>query len=338
MKVSRPFRAAIIGCGHFARQSHGKCLASLDCVELVGFCDQRIENAVAFNQQFAGGNAQVYASAEEMFARLDLDIVYICVPPFGHTNEVELACRNGVHLLIEKPIALTLDLASQMVERVRQSGVKSQVGFMWRHGEAVRRVRDYIHVNDGSARGFVSARYSCHALHRPWWRDRSKSGGQLVEQVIHLLDLTRYLLGEPVRVYSAQDNLFHRDVEDYTAEDASGTVIRFASGGMAVVAATNGAIPNRWESDVRICLPGLTADLEDANRGVLHYTASDMPAMTVAGEGDLYLAETLDLLAAIRDDRPTAAPIEEGFRSLRLALAAARSAELDAPVDIPLLD
>jgi len=338
MNVSKTFRAAIIGCGHFARKSHGECLASLDDVQLVGFCDQRIENAVAFNQQFAAGKAQVFTSAEEMFAQLDLDIVHICVPPFGHSNEVELACRNGVHFLIEKPIALTLDLAGEMVEQVKQSGVKSQVGFMWRHGEAVRRVKEHMRAHGGGARGFISARYYCNALHRPWWRDRSKSGGQLVEQVIHLLDLTRFLLGEPVRVYSTQDNLFHRDVEDYTVEDASGTVIRFASGGMAVLAASNGAIPNRWDSDVRICLPGLTADLEDANRGVFHHTAAEAPPTTVAAEGDLYLAETLDLLAAIREDRPTAAPIEEGFRSLRLALAAARSAELDAPVDIPSVD
>ena len=57
---------------------------------------------------------------------------------------------------------------------------------------------------------------------------------------------------------------------------------------------------------------------------------------TVVSEKDVFLAETLDLLAAIRDDRPTAVPIEEGYRSLRLALAATRSAEMDAPVDIPL--
>lgn len=331
----RPLRTGMIGCGHFARKQHAAHLATLEEISLVGFCDQAIENAIAFSEQFAGGKAQVYVDCERMLEELGLDLVYICLPPFAHGNEVALACRHGVHLLIEKPIALTLDLAWSMVEEVRKSGVKSQVGFMWRHGEAVRRLRAYMHAAGVEGRGFISARYFCNSLHRPWWRDRSKSGGQLVEQIIHLVDLTRALLGEPVRVYSAQDNLFHRDVTDYTVEDASGTVIRFASGGMAVLAASNGAIPNRWDSDVRVCLPGLTADLEDANRGVFHHTAKECPPTVVAGEMDAYLAETLDLLAAIRDDRPTAAPMEEGYRSLRLALAAARSAELDAPVDIP---
>jgi predicted dehydrogenase len=332
MGISELFRVGIIGCGSFARKSHAQCLASLDSVQLVGFCDSQIENAVSFSEQFTAGVAPVYASAEEMFAELDLDVVYICMPPFAHSNEVELACRNGVHFLIEKPIALNLELARAMVEQVQQSGVKSQVGFMWRHGDAVRQVRE-----QAADRGFLSAQYYCNSLHRWWWRDRAKSGGQLVEQVIHVLDLARFLLGEPVSVYSAQNNLFHRDIEDYTVEDASATVIRFDSGSLAVVAASNGAIANRWDCAVRVCLPGLTADLTDANNGVLHHTAAAWPATTtIASQKDLYLAETLDLLSAIRENRNTAVPIEEGYQSLRLALAATLAAETGMPVDLSL--
>jgi predicted dehydrogenase len=272
-----------------------------------------------------------------MFEELDLDLVYICLPPFAHNNQVELACRHGVHFLIEKPIALTMDLAHRMAGQVRQSGVKSQVGFMFRHGEAVLWLKRYIGETGIRGLGFLTARYFCNSLHRWWWRDRSKSGGQLVEQVIHLVDLARFFLGEPVRVYSMQGNLFHGQVQDYTAEDASGTVIRFAFGGMAVFAATNGAIPNRWDSDLRVILPGLTADFEDANHAVFHHTGGRWAATTtVAAEKDVHLAETLDLIAAIHDDRPTAVPIEEGVRSLQVVLAAAQSAAQDAPVDIPL--
>ena len=330
-------RTGMIGCGHFARKQHGPHLAALEDVKLVGFCDAVLENAIAFNQQFASGKAQTYSECEQMFEELDLDLVYICLPPFAHGNEVELACRHGVHFLIEKPIALTLDLARAMVEQVQSSGVKSQVGFMWRHGEAVQYLRQHMLEAGRKMKGLISATYFCNSLHREWWRDRSRSGGQLVEQVIHILDLTRHLLGEPVRVYSAQDNLFHSEVADYTVEDASGTIIRFDSGGMAVVSASNGAIPNAWDSDVRVCLQDMTADFQDENHGTFHQTNHEWPmTTTVVSEKDVFLAETLDLLAAIRDDRPTAVPIEEGYRSLRLALAATRSAEMDAPVDIPL--
>jgi predicted dehydrogenase len=207
---------------------------------------------------------------------------------------------------------------------------------MFRHGEAVQWLKQYMRAADVGRRGFITARYFCNSLHSWWWRDRSKSGGQLAEQVIHLLDLARFFLGEPVRVYSMQDNLFHRDIADYTIEDASGTVVRFDSGGMALFAASNGAIPERWDYDMRVILPGLIADFEDANHAVFHHTHQEWPATTtIAAKKDFYLAETLDLLAAVREDRPTAVPIEEGVRSLRLALDAVQSAEQGIPVEIP---
>jgi predicted dehydrogenase len=205
---------------------------------------------------------------------------------------------------------------------------------MYRHGAAAQRLKQ--HIAASGPQGYMVARYACNSLHRPWWRDRSKSGGQLVEQAIHLLDMARYFLGEPVQVYSSQANLFHRDVPDYTVEDASATTIQFAGGGLAVVSATNGAIPNRWDYDWRVMLKGLTADFKDANTATFHDTSRSEPqAEQVTSSQDLYLAETLDLLAAIRDDRPALVPIEEGVRTLQLALAAQQSADQDAPVRWP---
>jgi UDP-N-acetyl-2-amino-2-deoxyglucuronate dehydrogenase len=331
----KPLRTGVIGCGHIATR-HLKHLAVLEDVELTGFCDRNMDRAAAFSKQYGGGGA--YSDCRAMFEALELDLVYICLAPFAHSDEVELACRHGVHFLIEKPIALTIEQALTMAEHVRAKGVKSQVGFMYRHGEATQWLKRHLAESTDPPAAFMSGRYACNSLHRWWWRDRSKSGGQLLEQIIHLLDLSRYFLGEPVQVYSAQENLFHRDVPDYTVEDVSATVIRFASGALAVISATNGAIPGRWDCDWRVVLPDLTADFQDANHAVFHNTRQAWPsAQTVASDKDLFLAQTLDLLAAIREDRSTAAPIEEGLRSLQLALTAAHSAEQDAPVAIELL-
>lgn len=324
----------IIGCGRIARD-HAAVLAKLEDVQLVGFCDKVVENAVAYNQQYGGGKGQVYVDHTRMFDELDLDMVYICLPPFAHGDEVAEACRHRVHFLIEKPVALTMDMARTMARQVEESGVKTQVGFMYRFGEATQWLKRHLQESGRAPCGFMSARYACNSLHRQWWRDRSKSGGQLVEQVIHLLDMSRYVFGEPAQVYSMQDNLFHRDVSDYTVEDASATVVRFDSGAIAVIAATNGAIPNRWDYDWRIMLPGLTADYLDANHAAFHDTRQPTPmTITVAAERDLYLAETVDLIDAIRQDRPTAVPVEEGVRSLQLALAAMRAAEKNVPINI----
>lgn len=330
----KPLRTAILGCGRFARK-HVVHLAALEDISLVGFCDALFESADAYNHEFAQGKGRVFTDYEQLFTDLELDLAYICLPPFAHGNEVELACRNGVNLLIEKPIALNMDLALRMEKQVRESGVKCQVGFMYRFGKAALWLKNYLQKRPLGERGFMTARYACNSLHSWWWRDRAKSGGQLVEQVIHIIDLTRFFLGEPIQVYSMQDNLFHRSDGEYTSEDTSATVIRFDSGGMATISATNGAIPNRWDYDWRFFSSDLTADFSDANHGIFHHTTKkDLPETTIAAEDDLYLAETLDLLAAIREDRDPAVPIEEGVLSLKLALGAAQAAEHDAPISL----
>ena len=330
----KPLRTAILGCGHFARK-HAVRLVGLEEVSLVGFCDTTFENADNYNQEFVQGKGRVFVDYEQLFTDLELDLAYICLPPFAHGNEVEFACRYGVNFLIEKPIALNMDLALRMQNQVRESGVKCQVGFMYRYGKAALWLKNYLQQKPADERGFMTARYACNSLHSWWWRDRAKSGGQLVEQVIHILDLTRFFLGEPIKVYSMQDNLFHRSDGEYTSEDSSATVIRFDSGGIATISATNSAIPNRWDYDWRFFTGKLTADFADANHAIFHHTTEkDVPKTTIAAEDDLYLAETLDLLASIREDRDPAVPIEEGVLSLKLALAAAQAAEQDAPVSL----
>jgi predicted dehydrogenase len=327
-------RTGILGCGRFARK-HALHLAALDEISLVGFCDSLSENANLYNQEFAQGKARVFTDYEQFFTDLELDLAYICLPPFAHGNEVELACRYGVNLLIEKPIALNMDLALRMQKQVRESSIKCQVGFMYRFGKAALWLKNYLQQKPADERGFMTARYACNSLHSWWWRDKAKSGGQLVEQVIHIIDLTRFFLGEPIKVYSMQDNLFHRSDGEYTSEDSSATVIRFDSGGMATIAATNSAIPNRWDYDWRFFTANLTADFTDANHATFHHTSEkDLPKTPIMAEDDLYLAETLDLLASIREDRDPAVPIEEGVLSLKLALAASQAAEQDAPVSL----
>jgi predicted dehydrogenase len=104
---------------------------------------------------------------------------------------------------------------------------------------------------------------------------------------------------------------------------------------VAAITATNGAIPNRWDYDWRICAPGITADFIDANHASFHDTSQPyVSTHTIAAEKDMYLAETLDLIRAIQEDCPTQVPIEEGVRSLSLALAAAESAQKNTPVNI----
>jgi predicted dehydrogenase len=270
-----------------------------------------------------------------MFEQVPLDAVIICLPPYAHSDEVQIASNLGIHVFIEKPIALTSEQGWDMVKAAERASIVTQVGFMFRFGEAIERLKVMIDSGQAGSLGLMSARYFCNALHAPWWRQRDLSGGQLVEQVIHMVDLMRYLMGEAVTVYSRQENIFHHDVEDYSVEDVSATVFGFPRGGVGVIYATNGAIPNRWINDYRVVARNITAEFTDANHATFHHTADpDRQPEVIASDRDIYLAEMQDFLNAIRTGRPTRTPMREGAKSLDLALAATRSAQTVSEVRI----
>jgi predicted dehydrogenase len=327
-------RAGVLGCGDFAQRHATIAVGCADRVELVAFCDRNENKARAMKEKFAP-SAAVFTKQCDLFAQAALDLVFICLPPYGHTDEVELAARHGVHFLIEKPIALNAEVAWRMVAIAEGAGLKTQVGFMNRFGGAVEAFRDLQQRDETGPIALMTGRYFCNALHSPWWRDREKSGGQLLEQVIHLLDLSRYLMGDPLTVFCRQANLFHRDVPAYTSEDVSTTLIQFESGGFAAISATNNAIPGKWISDYHVVAQRVTADFRSANEATFHFTGgSNLPPHEVKSARDFRREQLIDLLDAITYDRPTRTPIREGAKSLDLALAACRSAETKKEVEL----
>jgi len=321
-------RVGILGCGGIAN-AHANVLAGLpEMAELVAFCDVELPRAEAFNERYASGNGMVFSSHTEMYEKAELDVVWICLPPFAHTDEVEAAAERGIHIFIEKPIALSMEKANSMVDAVAKHGVRSQVGFMSRFGEAARTVRRMIQDGSAGAPGLMVAKYFCNSLHSPWWRDRSKSGGQVVEQIIHTFDLTRFFLGEPDSVFCRMDNLFHRDVDGFTSEDVSGTVITFRGGAIATVAGTDGAIPGQWINQYELVTRNLTAYFTDPNNATIHFTDKPWASKcVVSSDKHLFRAEAVDLFEAIRDGREATTPIQEGAKTLALVLAASRSGD-----------
>ncbi len=323
----KPFRTAILGCGGFANRHAENIVTMPERLELAAFCDINPQHAQTFAQKYAQG-AKTYTDFHPMLDEVKPDLLVICLPPFGHTDEVEAAAQRGIHVLIEKPIALASAQAWKMVEVAEAAKIKTQVGFMFRFGAAVTELKNLIESGKAGEVGLMSARYFCNSLHANWWRMRDKSGGQLVEQVIHMVDLMRYLMGDAQTVYSLQNNLFHKDVADYTVEDVSGTVMGFKNGGIGVIYASNGAIPGKWVNDYRVVARNLTAEFADANHATFTYTGGPyLQNVSIASDQDYYRLELLDLLNAIETGGETRTPIRQGALSLDLALAATRSAE-----------
>jgi len=320
-------RTAILGCGNIGHL-HAQNLSRLgEDVSLVAFCDRHIINAIEFQKKFTQGKAAIYEDYQDLIENAGLDLLVVALPPFAHKKEVEMAASRGIHLFLEKPIALESGRAWEMVDAVEMAGIKSQVGFKYRFGEAVEKVRGLIDSKSIGRPGLMSARYFCNSLHTDWWRDKKKSGGQLVEQVIHLIDLMRYLMGEPLSVLSRQENVFHKDVIDYTVEDVSITTYTFLDDALGVIYATNGAIPNRWINEYHLVSEKLTADFSSANQAELFYTDQDrVQSEVINGNRDIHFQEMFDLIQAIKNNSQTRIPIREGALSLDMALAANESA------------
>lgn len=321
-------RIGIIGTGDVAGR-HAATINSLneEGVEIVALSNRNEEKARAFAAKHAP-HAAIYTDNRALLDEAQLDMVVIALPPFAHTDEVERAAANGIHILMEKPIALEQDRAWHMVDAVERAGIKTQVGFQFRFGEAVEAFKALSAAGQTGAVALFNGRYFCNALHASWWRDRDKSGGQVIEQAIHLFDLMRHFMGQPVAVYSRQANLFHKAVPGYTSEDTSATTVTFANGGMGVITATNNAIPGKWIGDYRVVAEKLTADFASANMAAFTHTDQpDTPVTKIDSLRDMRLAMLRDLINAIQMGGQTRTPMRDGATILELVLAARRSAE-----------
>ncbi len=327
-------RVGFIGCGGIAK-AHAQLLAKLPEVELVAFCDIKEERAKELASRF-GGSA--YTDWHEMLDKVQIDAVFICLPPFAHKDEVMVAAEKGIHIYIEKPIALDVKLAREMVRAVEKAGVKSQVGYQLRFAAGVERAKELIEKGALGTIGLVSGQYWCRFIRKDWWIDKSKSGGQIVEQSTHLYDVLRWLCGDVERVYCEMNRIFYKDVPGMTIEDVSAVVLRFKSGAVGAVTATIGAVPGHWWFRWQII--GWEAMLESEEPNSLRiYWSSKKPLVIEEyreiGRDPMDLAHR-DFIEAILKDRPTRTPISEGAKTLELTLAAVKAMETGKVVTLPL--
>ncbi|MEM2936001.1 MAG: Gfo/Idh/MocA family oxidoreductase [Candidatus Bathyarchaeia archaeon] len=326
-------KIGVIGCGGIAG-AHATRLSTLKEVKLTAFSDIDEKRAKDFANKY-GGN--VYTDWQKMLEKEELDIVYICLPPFAHTDEVMVAAERGIHIFIEKPIALNMDLAKRMVEAVEKHGVKSQVGYQCRFGLAIEKAHELIKEGEAGDVGLALGWYWCHFLHSlAWWRDKKRSGGQVVEQATHLYDALRYICGDVDKVYGEMDKRFWVDVPDLTIEDVSSLTVRFKSGALGAIASTTWGVPNQWWLRWLIATKNYTLESSDVNTLTLHTTEAPVKRQTISEERDLQLLEAQDLIQAVLKDKETRTPMVEGAKSLEFTLAAMKSMETGRPVKLPL--
>jgi predicted dehydrogenase len=309
---------------------HAGNVSAAPGAEVVAACARSRESAADMLQSVDVDGACAYDDFDVMLDEAELEALYVCIPPGAHCGQVEAAAERGVHLFLEKPIAIGVRRGESMVDAVEQAGVVAAVGYMCRFGYAVERLKAMIEDGTAGRPTLFEGRFWCNALHSAWWRDAAMSGGQVLEQAIHVYDLALHLLGRPAIVTGFAENLCHGDVDDYSVEDTSVSAIRFENGALATVHASNCAVPMEWTHDYRVVCENMTAIFSGPNEAEFIFTAGEEAARRhLTAEKDLMAAETANFLASIRGDAVPHATIQDGLLGLRLTAGVLESAASD---------
>ena len=239
-------KLALIGCGLIGEYHLGHFMQFKD-ISLAGFCDVTLERAEKFVKK--AGQGKAFSDYLEMYDKIKPDMVFICIPPTCHGNIEFETIKRGIPFFVEKPLSVDLDLAEEMKNQVEKQKLIAASGFQCRYDNINEAAKKYIKSNKILA---VQASRVGGIPEVPWWRNKFTSGGQLVEQTIHQMDMLRYLLGvEPDTVYSVAGRgyITQKECPGYFTDDLSTTLITFKNGLTATMLtgcyAKNGVC---WES------------------------------------------------------------------------------------------
>jgi predicted dehydrogenase len=224
-------RVGLIGAGNVARR-HANVLTTFRDVHLVGIVDVVPEAAVSLAEDVG---SRAFADVAELLSAGGLDAAYVCVPPFAHGAPEEAVLAAGLPLFVEKPLATTVAEAERIGARVAAAGVTTAVGHHWRYLEVVERAR---RVLDGRRVRLVGGAWLDKVPPVGWWPIRARSGGPVVEQAAHVLDLARVLAGEVAEVFAAGDGV-PPDVPGADVDGVTAATLRFRDGALGTLSTTS---------------------------------------------------------------------------------------------------
>jgi myo-inositol 2-dehydrogenase/D-chiro-inositol 1-dehydrogenase len=221
-------KVGFIGTGGISRP-HRKHLKNMENVEVVAMCDLEEDRVKEAAEEW---NASVYTDYKAMLEREEIDALYICIPPFAHEDQEILAAEKGIALFVEKPVSVTMEKAREVDAAIRENNIISCAGFQGRYLDITDQAKDLLKDRTvGTAMGY----WMGGMPGVPWWRRKEMSGGQQVEQTIHVTDMTRYLFGDVKSVYAAGRTGLMTDVPDYNIEDGSAATLVFENGIVATI-------------------------------------------------------------------------------------------------------
>jgi UDP-N-acetyl-2-amino-2-deoxyglucuronate dehydrogenase len=232
----------IIGCGMIAN-FHAKAIADLEGAELVACFNRTPEKAEKLVGEFGG---QAYTDLSQMLAHPGLDVVTICTPSGAHLEPCLAAAAAGKHVIVEKPLEVTVERCDVMIEACQTAGVKLVTIFPSRFHRSSQLMKQAVEagrfgqlvLGDAYVKWFRTQEYYDSGAWRGTWE--LDGGGALMNQAIHSVDLLLWLMGPAVEVMAHTATLAHQRIE---VEDVATASVRFANGSLGVIEATTAGYP-----------------------------------------------------------------------------------------------
>lgn len=314
-------RIGFIGCGGNAK-GHMRRLKEMEGARVVAVCDLDRNRAEEAANELG---CDAYDNHPSLLERADLDAVYLSVPVFAHGSlELDVIDR-GVPFFVEKPVALNLETALRIQEALEKSGVPTCVGYQLRYLPHTWAVQEWL---ADRTIGLVAGKYWCGTGRRnDWVTDASRSGGQLVEQATHTLDMMRVLVGEVDEVFSYQAK---RTLTENNSNDAYSVALQFESGAIGSFSSTWAWDPEKWNHANQITIFSGDYMLEWSGGGARVEPVD--PSFDPPSDSGPSLDEIF--VTAVRSGEYSAirSTYSEAVKTLALTLAANLSAERGKPV------
>ena len=346
-------RYALIGCGRIS--TNHILAAKNNHLEIAAVCDilpEAMENLLAKHGLEQDSSIARYTDYIKMLDEVKPTLVSIATESGIH-GEIALACIDrGIHVIIEKPMAMSMAEADEIIRRSREKHVKVTACHQNRFNVAVQKTRAALEAGRFGrlSHGSVHVRWNRNRgyyTQAPWRGTWAQDGGCLMNQCIHGVDLLRWMLGDEVEeVYGVTRQQFHDYLE---AEDVGMAVLKFKNGAIGTIEGTTNVFPKNLEET--LYLFGETGTVKIGGTSTNNIDVWDFADETEADAANKNLKEATsnvygnghtglfaDMVQAIEEDRAPYIDAVAGRNALEIILAIYKSQKTGLPVKLPLTD
>ena len=346
-------RYALIGCGRIS--TNHILAAKNNHLEIAAVCDilpEAMENLLAKHGLEQDSSIARYTDYIKMLDEVKPTLVSIATESGIH-GQIALACIDrGIHVIIEKPMAMSMAEADLIIRRSREKHVKVAACHQNRFNVAVQKTRAALEAGRFGrlSHGSVHVRWNRNRgyyTQAPWRGTWAQDGGCLMNQCIHGVDLLRWMLGDEVgEVYGLTRQQFHDYLE---AEDVGMAVLKFKNGAIGTIEGTTNVFPKNLEET--LYLFGETGTVKIGGTSTNNIDVWDFADETEADAANKNLKEATsnvygnghtglfaDMVQAIEEDRAPYIDAVAGRNALEIILAIYKSQKTGLPVKLPLTD